>query len=64
MLRAVLQKADAATLCQLKAVSAAWCTHARRELALVAAQPFAQLCKRLCRYGRGACTLGATDSLN
>ena len=35
---AVLQEVDAAALCQLKAVSAAWCTHARREL-----------CKRLCR---------------
>ena len=36
---AVLQEVDAAALCQLKAVSAAWCTHARREL-----------CNRLCRY--------------
>ena len=35
---AVLQEVDAAALCQLKAVSAAWCAHARREL-----------CKRLCR---------------
>ena len=38
MLEAVLEQADAAALCQLKAVSAAWCTHARREL-----------CNRLCR---------------
>ena len=36
---AVLQEVPAAALCQLKAVSAAWCTHARREL-----------CTRLCRY--------------
>jgi hypothetical protein len=35
---AVLQEVDAAALCQLKAVSAAWCAHARREL-----------CNRLCR---------------
>ena len=35
---AVLQEVDAAALCQLKAVSAAWRTHARREL-----------CNRLCR---------------
>ena len=32
VLGAVLQEVDAAALCQLKAVSAAWCTHARREL--------------------------------
>ena len=38
LLEAVLEQADAAALCQLKAVSAAWCTHARREL-----------CNRLCR---------------
>ena len=36
---AVLQEVHAAALFQLKAVSAAWCTHARREL-----------CTRLCRY--------------
>jgi hypothetical protein len=32
MLEAVLQEVDAAALCQLKAVSVAWCTQARREL--------------------------------
>ena len=32
VLRAVLQKADAAALRQLKAASVAWCTHVRREL--------------------------------
>ena len=37
VLEAVLQEADAAAMCQLKAVSVAWCAHARREL-----------CKRLC----------------
>ena len=36
-LEAVLQEVDAAALCQLKAVSVAWCDHARREL-----------CNRLC----------------
>ena len=36
---AVLQKVHAAGLCQLKSVSAAWCTHARCEL-----------CTRLCGY--------------
>ena len=39
VLEAMLQEVDAAALCQLKAVSAAWCTHARRKL-----------CTRLCRY--------------
>ena len=38
VLEAVLQEVDAAALCQLKAVSVAWCTQARREL-----------CNRLCR---------------
>ena len=38
MLEAVLQEVDAAALCQLKAVSVAWRTHARRKL-----------CNRLCR---------------
>ena len=37
MRESVLQEVDAAALCQLKAVSVAWCTHARREL-----------CNRLC----------------
>ena len=37
VLEAVLQEVDAAALCQLKAVSEAWCAPARREL-----------CKRLC----------------
>ena len=37
VLEAVLQEVDAAAMCQLKAVSVAWCAHARREL-----------CKRLC----------------
>ena len=32
MLRAMLQKTNAAALCQLKAASVAWCAHARREL--------------------------------
>ena len=36
-LEAVLQEVDAAAMCQLKAVSVAWCAHARREL-----------CNRLC----------------
>ena len=36
-LEAVLQEVDAAAMCQLKAVSVAWCAHARREL-----------CTRLC----------------
>ena len=31
-LEAVLQEVDAAAMCQLKAVSVAWCAHARREL--------------------------------
>ena len=39
VLEAVLHEVDAAALCQLKTVSTAWCTHARREL-----------CTRLCRY--------------
>ena len=39
VLEAVLQEVHAAALRQLKAVSAAWCTHARRKL-----------CTRLCRY--------------
>ena len=38
VLEAVLQEVDAAAICQLKAVSVAWCAHARREL-----------CTRLCR---------------
>ena len=38
VLEAVLQAVDAASMCQLKAVSVAWCAHARREL-----------CTRLCR---------------
>jgi hypothetical protein len=38
VLEAMLQEVDAAALCQLKAVSVAWCTQARREL-----------CNRLCR---------------
>ena len=46
---AVLQEVDAAALCQLKAASAAWCTHARREL-----------CDRLCRYQTGRQTDGAS----
>ena len=32
VLEAVLQEVDAASMCQLKAVSVAWCAHARREL--------------------------------
>ena len=36
-IEAVLQEVDAAAMCQLKAVSVAWCAHARREL-----------CTRLC----------------
>ena len=31
-LEAVLQEVDAAAMCKLKAVSVAWCAHARREL--------------------------------
>ena len=37
VLGAVLQEVDAAAMCRLKAVSVAWCAHARREL-----------CNRLC----------------
>ena len=50
---AVLQEVDAAALCQLKAVSAAWCTHARREL-----------CDRLCRYEGGIITDLDVECLN
>ena len=50
---AVLQEVDAAALCQLKAVSAAWCTHARREL-----------CTRLCRYEGASITDLDVECLN
>jgi hypothetical protein len=50
---AVLQKVHAAVLCQLKAVSAAWCTHARREL-----------CSRLCRYEGASITDVDVECLN
>ena len=45
VLGVVLQKVDAAALCQLKAASVAWRAHARREL-----------CRRLCRRKQGAIT--------
>ena len=50
---AVLQEVHAAALCQLKAVSAAWCTHARREL-----------CSRLCRYEGAGITDVDVECLN
>ena len=50
---AVLQEVHAAALCQLKAVSAAWCTHARREL-----------CSRLCRYEGASITDVDVECLN
>ena len=50
---AVLQEVHAADLCQLKAVSAAWCAHARREL-----------CTRLCRYNENAITDLDVECLN
>ena len=50
---AVLQEVDAAALCQLKEVSAAWCAHARREL-----------CTRLCRYEGASITDLDVESLN
>jgi len=53
VLEAVLQEVDAAALCQLKAVSEAWCTPARREL-----------CNRLCRRAwqpEAAGVAGITD---
>ena len=50
---AVLQKVPAAALCQLKALSAAWCTHARREL-----------CTRLCRYEGASITDLDVECLN
>ena len=53
VLEAVLQEVDAAALCQLKAVSAAWCAHARREL-----------CTRLCRYEGASITDLDVESLN
>ena len=53
VLEAVLQEVDAAALCQLKAVSAAWCTHARREL-----------CTRLCRYEGASITDLDVECLN
>ena len=53
VLEAVLQEVDAAALCQLKAVSAAWCTHARRELRT-----------RLCRYEGASITDLDVECLN
>ena len=50
---AVLQEVHAAALCQLKVVSAAWCTHARREL-----------CTRLCRYEGASITDLDVECLN
>jgi hypothetical protein len=53
VLEAVLQEVDAAALCQLKAVSVAWYTQARREL-----------CNRLCRRAgqpEAAGVAGITD---
>ena len=51
--RAVLEEVHAAALCQLKAVSTAWCTHARREL-----------CTRLCRYEGDGITDVDVECLN
>ena len=53
VLEAALQEVDAAALCQLKAVSVEWCTHARREL-----------CTRLCRYEGASITDLDVESLN
>ena len=50
---AVLKNVHAAALCQLKAVSKAWCTHARREL-----------CTRLCRYEGASITDLDVECLN
>ena len=50
---AVLQKVHAAGLCQLKSVSAAWCTHARCEL-----------CTRLCGYEGASITDLNVECLN
>ena len=50
---AVLKEVHAAALCQLKAVSKAWCTHARREL-----------CSRLCRYEGASITDVDVECLN
>ena len=49
----LLKEVDAAALCQLKAVSAAWCAHARREL-----------CTRLCRYEGARITELDVECLN
>ena len=50
---AVLKEVHAAALCQLKAVSKAWCTHARREL-----------CARLCCYEGASITDVDVECLN
>ena len=53
VLEAVLQEADAAAMCQLKAVSVAWCAHARREL-----------CNRSCRREGASITDVNVECLN
>ena len=58
VLEAMLQEVDAAALCQLKAVSAAWCTHARRELCTRLSLLFSRRCGEA-RTWRGA---GSWDS--
>ena len=52
-LEAVLQEVDAAAMCQLKAVSVAWCAHARREL-----------CTRVCRREGASITDVNVECLN
>ena len=53
VLEAVLQALDAAAMCQLKAVSVAWCAHARREL-----------CNRSCRREGASITDVNVECLN
>ena len=50
---AVLQEVHSAALCPLKAASAAWCAHARREL-----------CARLCTFSGGVVTELDVECLN
>ena len=52
-LESVLQEVDAAAMCQLKAVSVAWCAHARREL-----------CNRLCCRESASITEVNVECLN
>ena len=52
-LESVLHEVDAASMCQLKAVSVAWCAHARREL-----------CNRLCCRESASITEVNVECLN